>query len=97
LTWQAYPAVLWPLKVFLRFCLKRSFVVYVTIWDPAQEDSMHDTTGTEIHCNVLRVRSLYKPGCHAQDGILPWQTPTKGFVYRASAEDTRRILSCAIL
>ena len=23
-TWQAYPAVLWPLNVFLRFCLKRS-------------------------------------------------------------------------
>lgn len=29
--WHAYPAVLWPLKVFLRFCLKRSFVMYVTI------------------------------------------------------------------
>jgi hypothetical protein len=31
LTWQAYPAVLWPLKFFLRFCLKRSLVMYVTI------------------------------------------------------------------
>jgi hypothetical protein len=43
LTWQAYPAVLWPLKVFLRFCLKRSFVRYVTIYSSrAHSRAQHD-------------------------------------------------------
>lgn len=41
LTWHAYPAVLCPLKFFLRFCLKRSFVMYVTICTAHTNSQMH--------------------------------------------------------